>query len=54
MLLLQGEEHQPAVLVAAAHILKCHAMLRKEALNGPPIDEKCGDVVESGHAGLCL
>ena len=35
-------------------VLKCHVMLQKENANGPPIDEECGDAVESGHAGLCL
>ena len=29
-------------------------MLQKETAEGPPIDEKCGNAVESGHAGLCL
>ena len=40
--------------VAVAPVLKCHVMLQKEADNGPPIDEECGNVVESSHAGLCL
>ena len=36
-----------------APVLKCRVMLQKENANGPPIDEECGDAVESGHAGLC-
>ena len=36
-----------------APVLKCCVMLRKENANGPPIDEECGEAVESGHAGLC-
>ena len=34
-------------------VLKCHVMLQKENANGRPIDEECGDAVESDHAGLC-
>ena len=32
--------------------LKCHVMQQKENVNGPPIDEECDDVVESGHASM--
>ena len=35
-------------------VLKCHVMLQKEIPNGVPVEEKCGNAVESGHAGLCL
>ena len=52
--MLQREEDQLAVvLAAAAPVLKCHVMLQKERLDGPPIDEECGDAVQVGHAGLC-
>ena len=55
LLLLQGGEDQLAVVpAAAAPVLKCRVMLQKETPDGPPIDEECGDAVESGHAGLCL
>ena len=37
----------------AVPTLKCYLMLQKENPDGPPIDAKCGDAVESGHAGLC-
>ena len=47
VLLLQGKENQPAVL-------KCRAMLQKEVPYGVPVDEECGNAVQSGHAGLCL
>ena len=53
--MLQGGEDQLAVVpAAAAPVLKCRVMLQKETPDGPPIDEECGDAVESGHAGLCL
>ena len=43
------------VPAAAAPVLKCRVMLQKtKNADEPPIDEDCGDVVESGHAGLCL
>ena len=36
-------------------VLKCHVMLQKErGYDELPIDEECGNGVESGHAGLCL
>ena len=50
---LEGEEEQPVVPPAAASVPKCHVMLQKEVPDGPPIDEKCGGVVQNGHAGLC-
>ena len=50
---LEGEEEYPVVPPAAAPALKCHVMLQKETPDGPPIDEECGDAVQSGHAGLC-
>ena len=37
-----------------ALVLKCHVMVQKETRYDPPIDEECGDVVQNGHAGLCL
>ena len=37
-----------------APVLKCRVMLQKETDYGPPIDEECGDEVQTGHAGLCL
>ena len=40
--------------MSSAPVLKCRVMLQKETADGPPIDEKCGDAVERGHAGLCL
>ena len=36
--------------VALGHT--CLVMLQKENVNGPPIDEECDDVVESGHASM--
>jgi len=44
---------QPAQPLAAPPLLKCRVMLQKENPGGTPIDEECGDAVESGHAGLC-
>ena len=44
----------PVAPVAAAPTLKCRVMLQKETPDGPPIDEECGNAVDSGHAGLCL
>ena len=38
--------------VTALPVLKCYVMLQRKT-DGPPIDEECGDAVESGHAGLC-
>ena len=52
VLLLQVEDW-PDVPPVVVPLLKCHVMLQKEPPDGPPIDEECGDVVESGHAGLC-
>ena len=44
---------QPAMLLAAPPMLKCRVMLQKENPGGAPIDQECGDPVDSGHAGLC-
>jgi len=44
---------QPVEAVAAPPVLNCRVMLQKENPGGAPIDQECGDVVESGHAGLC-